>query len=222
MNKRPQAKKVLSKKVVALNEQLARKRGVRETSKRFLIVCEDQKSAVNYFNALKRFHNLSASSVTVTGSGGKTQPQQVVDHAKKLKDAANNLTSGTEPYQQVWCVIDGDFGTKIANARASAKAHGIDLAVSTKCFEYWILLHFVESNQPTINCEQTVSTLKNNGLPEYDKGKFEFATVVPNAEIAAQRAKKLREPGLERGDLPEDQNPCSEVYKLIEALGILD
>lgn len=222
MNKRQQSKKVLSKKVVALNEQLARKRGVRETSKRFLIVCEDQKSAVNYFNALKRRHRLSASSVTVTGSGGNTQPQQVVDRAKKLMDAANNLASGTEPYQQVWCVIDGDFGTKIANARASALAHGIDLAVSTKCFEYWVLLHFVESNQPTTNCDRMISTLKKSGLPEYHKGKSEFATVVQNAKIAAQRAKKLREPGLERKDLPENQNPCSEVYKLIEALGILD
>ncbi|MDP1561440.1 MAG: hypothetical protein Q8M16_08595 [Pirellulaceae bacterium] len=74
MNKRQQSKKVLSKKVVALNEQLARKRGVRETSKRFLIVCEDQKSAVNYFNALKRFHNLSASSCRIEPTNDKLRP----------------------------------------------------------------------------------------------------------------------------------------------------
>lgn len=72
MSKRKKPKKPLSPKVVALNEQLERRRGVRDLATRFLIVCEDGKSAPNYFEALKKHFNLSAASIQVAGSGGKT------------------------------------------------------------------------------------------------------------------------------------------------------
>ena len=49
MSKGRKPKKPLSKKVMALNEQLQRRRGVRDLAKRFLIVCEDDKSAPNYY-----------------------------------------------------------------------------------------------------------------------------------------------------------------------------
>ncbi len=78
MNRRQSVKRPVSKATAALNEQLARKRGVRDLAKRVLIVCEDQKSAVNYFEALKAHFRLTASAVEVVGSGGKTQPQQVL------------------------------------------------------------------------------------------------------------------------------------------------
>ena len=81
MNKGKRAKKPISKATKSLNEQLQRKRGIRDLAKRFLIVCEDQKSAPNYFNALKRYLNLSATSVEVADSRGHTQPIQVVNRA---------------------------------------------------------------------------------------------------------------------------------------------
>ena len=90
---------------------------MRQLAKRFLIVCEDNKSAPNYFNALKEHFNLSATSVEVAGSGGHTQPVQVVRRAVDLKTSAEDPDSGTEPFEQVWCVIDGDYGNKIDNAK---------------------------------------------------------------------------------------------------------
>ena len=67
---------------------LQRRRGVRDLEKRFLIVCEDDKSAPNYFYALRKHFNLSAASIRIAGSGGNTQPIQVVEEAISLKTKA--------------------------------------------------------------------------------------------------------------------------------------
>ncbi len=58
MSKGKKTKKPISKKTQSLLKDLQRKRGVRELAKRFLIVCEDDKSAPNYFQALKKHFNL--------------------------------------------------------------------------------------------------------------------------------------------------------------------
>ncbi|MGA2067459.1 MAG: RloB family protein [Thermoguttaceae bacterium] len=208
----------MSKATVALIEQLQRRRGVRNLAKRCLIVCEDTKSARDYFDALKEHFKLSAASVRVTGSGGHTQPIQVVERAIQIKASAAGRNSGTVPFEQVWCVIDGDYGEKIVNARSKAEANGVCLAVSTMCFEYWVLLHFEENDKSTVDCDAVVSTLKRKHLPRYAKGKFDFSSIVVHVRDACERAEKLRAPRIARGDLPENQNPCSEVYKLVNAI----
>ena len=118
----------------SLINELKRRRGERELAKRFLIVCEDHKSAPNYFKALKKHFSLSATSVEVAGSGGNSQPSQVVNRAVETQAFAAKRDSGTVPFDQVWCVIDGDYGSKIHNARAKARSNGVELAISTMCF----------------------------------------------------------------------------------------
>jgi hypothetical protein len=218
MSQRKKQKKPLSKKTIALNEQLRRRSGVRDLAKRFLIVCEDQKSAPNYFDARKKHLRLDATSVRVAGSGGRTQPIQVVERAVEIRDSAADADSGTEPSDEVWCVIDGDYGAKINNARAKAEANGVQLAISTKCFEYWVLLHFEESDTATNDCDTLVSALRKKHLSDYQKGSCDFTSIVEHVHDASKRAEKLRKPGIGRGDLPENQDPCTEVYKLINAI----
>lgn len=208
-----------SKKVAALIEQLQRRRGVRDLAKRFLIVCEDGKSAPNYFECLKKHFKLTAASIRVVGSDGGTQPLQVVQKAVDLKKTAAKPSSGTLPFDEVWCVIDGDYGVKIANARSKAETNGVQLAISTMCFEYWLLLHLEDYNTPTIDCDGLVHALRaKRRLPDYEKGKYDFSSLVERVYDASERAKKLRKPGAERGELPEAQNPCSEIYKLVDAI----
>ncbi len=211
-------KKPISKKTRSLLDQLQRKRGIRDLAQRILIVCEDNKSAPSYFKALKRYFNLSATSVQVEGSGGSTQPIQVVRKAIMLMESARSQASSTEPYSQVWCVIDGDYGSKIVNARESASKRGVKLAVSTKCFEYWLLLHYEEYDRASMDCDSVVSVLRRKRIPNYEKGVYDFREMVKRVEDAVARAEKLRLPGIMRNELPEDQNPCSEVYLLINAV----
>jgi hypothetical protein len=218
MSKGKKPGKQLSKKTVSLLEQLQRQRGVRDLPERFLIVCEDDKSAPHYFEALKKHFGISADSVQLAGSDGKTHPIQVVERAVELKETAADPTSGTEPFDKVWCVIDGDYGNKINNARARAEANDVKLAISTKCFEYWVLLHFDENDTPTTDCDGLVHTLKSKHIKNYQKGSCEFHAIVTNVIDACKRAEKLRKPGIKRGEHPESQNPCSEVYKLVNAI----
>lgn len=207
-------KKPQSKKVAHLLESLRRRSGIRNLQKRFLVVCEDGKSAPNYFEALKKHENLSATSIEVFGSGGYTQPIQVVRSAvHRMKRAAEN-DSGTEPFDEVWCVIDGDYGSEIHNARDCARANCVKLAISNKCFEYWILLHFQEYDTPDADCDCVVNKLKKLCLPMYSKGGCDFSHIVPLARTASDRAKKLRQVNT----LAEDQNPCSDVYLLIDQI----
>ena len=159
MSKGKNPKTPLSKKTEALLEVLKRRRGVRELPKRFLVVCEDHKSAPNYFEALKKHFNLSAASIQVAASGGQTQPVQVVTLAIKLKDKAADSESGTEPFDEVWC-DRWRLWHKINNARAKAKTKNVELAISTKCFEYWLLLHFEETATPTADCDTIVRHLR--------------------------------------------------------------
>ncbi len=218
MSKGKKLKRPLSKATVALLEQLQRRRGLRDLPKRFLIVCEDDKSAPNYFEALKKHFSLSAASIQVAGSGGNSQPIQVVARAVELKERAADPDSGTEPFDQVWCVIDGDYGEKINNARAKAKANAVELAISTKCFEYWVLLHFEENDTSTLDCDALVHSLRKKHLPQYEKGTCDFREIVKRVRDASKRAEKRRKPGIARRDRPEDQNPCSEVYRLVNAI----
>ena len=217
MKRSGQAKKPVSKKFASLIEQLQRKRGVRDLPKRVLIVCEDDKSAPRYFEAIKKHYGLSAASVQVVGSGHSSQPLQVVRKAIEIKTEAAHPESGTEPFGYVWCVIDGDYGEKIANARHKAEAKGVELAISTKCFEYWLLLHFEESASLTHNCDQTVVSLKKH-ITDYDKGSSDFSKIVGHAREASRRAEELRKPGIARKELPENHNPCSEIYRLVNDL----
>jgi len=211
-------KKPLSKETQLLLDQLKRRRGERELPKRFLIVCEDEKSAVNYFNALIKHFGISATSVKVADSGGNTQPIQVVEKAIELKSTVSDPNSSTVPFDHVWCVIDGDYGNKIHNARAKANSNEVKLAISTMCFEYWVLLHFEETGKPTIDCDRLVSILRRSHIKKYEKGKCDFKDIVKSVHNACKRAERLRKPGIDRGELPENQNPCSEVYKLIHEI----
>ena len=200
-------------------ERIQRKSGIETLSKkRFLIVCEDEKSAPNYFRGLVKHHNLYVPSFKIIGSDGKPQPIIVVKKAISMKENAADPNSKSVPFDEVWCVIDGDYGNAIANARFKAEANDVKLAISTMCFEYWILLHFEESAAPTIDCDGLVSALKEKHISNYTKGDEDFRTIVPHVHEACQRAEKLRKPGVKRGEKPEDQNPCSEVYLLINAI----
>ncbi len=197
MSKGKKPKKPLSPAANALLKDLQRRQGVKELAERFLIVCEDTNSAVDYFIALKKHLKLAATSVIVAHSGHRTQPIQVVQEAVARRKEAASPQSGTEPFDHVWCVIDGDYGDKIPPARTKAKAHGIKLAISTMCFEYWILLHFEGCDKSTLDCDGVIYNLRRRHLPDYEKGNCDYRRIVEDVDIARTRAERLRKPGIE-------------------------
>ncbi len=217
MSKRGKTRKPISEKTKLLLDSLSRRTGVRNVARRILIVCEDDKSSPNYFRAIIQKYRLSAAAVVV-GSGHQTQPIQVVDLAIERRERAKESTQET-PFDETWCVIDGEYGKKIANARARANAKNIKLAISTPCFEYWVLLHFKQTSNAGPDCKAVMRSLFEH-IPDYEKGKCDFENVVQHVKDASQYAHLCRKQGLAAHPHPEDQNPCSELFKLIKSLNL--
>ena len=210
-NQRQLAKDRAHKK--SFDEITKRRTGTIDLATRILIVCEDEKSAVNYFNALIKQMGLSSISPKVfPNDNGETQPDQVIQYAKELKQKARK--SGTEKYDEIWCVIDGDFGGKVTNSRQTARHSNIKLAISTPCFEFWVLLHYEDRGEFELKCDGMVSQLRKH-LKMYKKGTWNFEETVKAVPDAYARAKQQR-----NAETPfaEDQNPCSDLYILIEKL----
>ncbi len=190
------------------------KQGTRTCNKRFLIVFEDAKSAANYFKELRKYLRVHSADIEIAPGNSRTQPQQIVDRANNLM----NQATPENRYDEVWVVFDGDFGaTKIANARTSANTNSINLAISTPFFEYWLILHYEEYCKTQCTKDQMLDKLKEHWR-NYDKGakQSSFQEIVRDYMTAAKRARKIRDRKVY--DNPEDQNPCSELYLLTNAL----
>lgn len=182
--------------------------------KRFLIVCEDSKSAPKYFAELRRILRTEIRCIEITSSGKRTDPLSVVKRAK-----ANGRA-----FDFVWAVFDADThhtqSSHIPNARNLAQSNNIQLAISNPCFEYWLILHFKEYRKTQQNSKQMEKTLsdiwKKEYKEEYHKGKSNFNDIVKRYEEARKWAKNGRKQTA--NEMPEQHNPCSEIYLLIDQI----
>lgn len=113
------------------------------------IFCEGEKTEPNYFRGY-----LSASadgrrkSVVEIQKTEKNTPVQLVEEAIKFKKSPEAL-----PGDIFWAVYDRESTVKYsdalhAKAFEAASAEGIKLAITNVCFEYWILLHFINTTAP--------------------------------------------------------------------------
>ena len=78
----------------------------------------------------------------------------------------------SNPYDQIWVVFDRDGYTKHPQSFDRAKAKNINIAFSSTCFEYWILLHFEKTLKPFINCDEILSFIKSQGYIDYKKTNY--------------------------------------------------
>ncbi len=108
----------------------ARRKNVREQRRKFLIVCEGEKTEPLYFSAFR----VPKDICEVKGTGYNTV--SLVNEAIKLSQ--NGI------YDQVWVVMDKDgFSVDQFNqALQLAKNNDIQVAYSNEAFEIWYLLHF--------------------------------------------------------------------------------
>ncbi len=120
-----------------MRNYLKRKTNFRDTRKRFLIVCEGEKTEPKYF---KKFR-VSSLVIDVFGEGYNT------DSLVKITIEYKKKTS----YDEVWCVFDrDDFPVKnFNNALILAKKHKIKVAYSNEAFELWYILHFYYHDSAT-------------------------------------------------------------------------
>jgi len=190
-------------------------------TKRILILCEDLKSSKLYFESYKKDEKLkrNLSSVDIQVFHPKNHdPVGLVTKAKEMKLKAKRERN---PYNEVWIVLDRNGHANIDQALITARDNKINIALSVVCFEYWILLHFEKTTKPFRKCDDVISYLKKNYIPNYDKNINYYQLLKDKTEIAISNAEWLAKQvstDLENGVKIQDLASYTNVHLLVKKL----
>jgi hypothetical protein len=203
---------------VKSSKSLRRKPARRQQSQRFLVVVEGVVTEVEYLNALKRSRQMRSIDVQI--ETGHTDPIGIVTAAKTHRRDAMR----TDPYDQVWCVFDAE--AKVSQACRTGLAHAvqiaiegrIDVALSNPCLEIWLLWH-LEDQTAWISSETAQRRCRELQILSEGKHLRNAAELVRLAEAAKHRAVAMdNQHECARKRKPEDRNPSSGMYKLVESI----
>lgn len=197
-------------------------------NKRILILTEDEKSSKYYFNAFKKDEKLrrDLASVSVDIFHPKDySPLGLVNDAKERKDKAKRERN---KYDEIWIVLDRDGHANFPEALDKADANGINVALSIRCFEYWVLLHFEYTTHGFHNCNEiidyinTVIKKKYKHLKKYDKAyccyellQDKVQTAIKHGELVVKHCQKDLDSGIKIYGLAAYTNVHELVKKLI-------
>ena len=122
-------------------------RKAREPYDVVLIVCEGEKTEPNYLERLRDEFRINSANIKVLGKG--LDPLSIVGNALKLYELDKS-------YDRIYCVFDRDQHSTYERALlrvAELKQKGVPIfaITSVPCFEFWILLHFIDSAKPYIS-----------------------------------------------------------------------
>lgn len=205
---------------------LSRQQAVRKQNKRYLIVCEGEKTEPLYFGEMVSFLQIPEFQVRIAPNQGSS-PDKIVSHALSLfeKDSKQG-----DPYDKVFCVFDRDEHStydmamsRIDDLIKSKKP--FSAITSTPCFEIWFLLHFTYTEMPFTKkgkktaCENLISKLKTYPLMKnYEKNTTGFFVLLQKKlQFAIKSAERLRQSSQNSGS----QNPLTNVDLLIEDIQAL-
>lgn len=177
---------------------LSRHAGRKRPYDRMLIVCEGEKTEVNYFNAIRREKRLPNADIAIMPSAYGTQPLQIVEYAI---DRFNQ----TKAFDCVYVVFDRDDHQTYHNALSKAEATDKTMKNDTGAkvpfmaipsvpnFELWILLHFRDVLAPIHRNEVYAELKKPGAYPTYAKNSVTvFGDTKDRIPDAAARAVQLR------------------------------
>jgi hypothetical protein len=139
-------------------------------------------------------------------------------------DAAVFVTS-LGLYRFQFCVFDKDvhqtFEKAVNELKTLATKKQFTSSISVPCFEYWLLLHFVDTDSP-FQCagkksvgDQVVAQLRKK-IPNYQKNTSVFELVREKTEHAIKHAKAFQ-----KRATAEHENPSTTVHELVLALQAL-
>lgn len=215
-----------------------RKKGVRFVKPKIYIFCEVEKTEPSYIRAYINFKYPSSARLRgserpiVLKDTDKNTPIQLVEVASEHKK-----TLGFEQ-DQVWVVYDRESPQDYSDqqhqkAYTTAKNNNIRVAISSACFEYWLLLHLSNVAPPVRKCDELISSadfksaIEQLGFKHYDKkgstAKELSKRLMNNQylETARQNAinnKNAQAAASHPDPAPYQVFPFTNVYELLEAI----
>lgn len=194
---------------------------IRKPKKIIRILCEGDKSETNYFVGLFSSNPQNRQQYIFRAYKPKdNSPKGIVNAAKEEKRRAiEDKISPKDLF--IWAVFDKDKHENIPEAYDIARANGINIAFSSICFEFWILLHYTKTMRAFRNCEELIRYIKNSHHPGYEKCSDHFQqlkTRIKNAVKNGEWIQKQVRVDLERGKRIYDLNPYTNVHELVSFL----
>jgi len=204
--------------------------GTKSPRRAILIVTEGSVTEPTYFKALRRKLSLPTVEVAILPMGSG-DPQRLVDYAlgeaekRRSTSKAGKLSNAkAAKFDDVWIVFDTDIPVqhgRYSAGLAFAEVNGVQVAPSTPCFEYWLLLHKAYTTAPMPKCEHVIPKLTAALGQKYSKDAEESKKVIPPLlealDLARANALKVRKHHAEAGTVAP-ANPSTEVDRLIDLL----
>lgn len=189
--------------------------------KRFLVVVEGEVTERAYLEAVKRSRKMKSVEVRIEQE--YTDPIGIVNEAKRIRDAARRA----EPFDAVWCVFDVEAKLTqharpgLADAINAAEQANIKLTISNPCFEVWLYWHCADQSA-WIASDAIQRRCIELGITHDTRGKHlrnPTALIADGYEGAKGRAIAMEQThDRNNRKTPEERNPSSGVYKLIDAI----
>jgi hypothetical protein len=189
-----------------------RKENEKEEKSVIFIICEGEKTEINYFKSFQKEHKMTNLHIEKSQYGNT--PMNIVQHGKeKYRDTDCDT---------VYCVFDKDEHADYCKAvtHINNGREPLISITSVPCFEYWFLLHFCETDRPYKKtgkksaAELLIKDLKKY-IPKYKKNAEDMYSILREyMQIAIERAKKIDEQQKKAGT----DDPSTKVHLLIEAL----
>lgn len=194
------------------------------------IFCEGECTEPNYLKGyIATLENSARKSVVEIQKTRKNTAVQLIEEAISIKES-----SGSLPEDEFWVVYDRESVSKYSDdlhgrARAKADKAGINIALCNVCFEYWLLIHLVDTDAPFGSYDDLIGTsalraqMKAQCGCDYDKSICSiFNLLKTHLPDARARAKRLNAKGLESAEAGRDQphhiNPYVGVVDLLDAI----
>ena len=192
-----------------------RRKPFKEPKPLILIVCEGEKTEPQYFDGFVKACKNPRVHIQLHDETG--EPLTLVRLAREAKAEAQRIAKREGDsflkFDSVWCVFDVDEHPGIPEAIDMATGNGIELAVSSPCFELWLILHFRES--PGGMHRHKLQNMMAEYVPHYDK-QVDYSDCASGYFKAVTRASKLAKQAKLVGD--PIYNPSTGVYRLTELI----
>lgn len=201
-------------------DKLRRRAAEREPYDHVLILCVGETESA-YFQEVRSACSLRAVNVVISPDAEGQDPSRMV---KTAKESQARQRAQKNEYDRVWLVFDRDRFEQFETALNNCNQTGIDSAWSVPCFEYWLLIHFTQTDAPFrasggLTGAQCCERALLEHVPNYKKGSpMAFQATWEHVDRAIQRAKRrLADP-----DWAHEKNPSTNVHEIVEYLRTLN
>jgi len=170
------------------------------------IVCDDTRTAVEYFKLLKQeVHGKKIVNVVPAHKNGATA-DDVLDLAR--------TPSPEDVNDKSFVLIDVDTCQDVERIREKAKTKDVWVLFSNPCFEVWTLAHLQNTGEAFLDCNAVITRLKQKWKDEFG---VDFG---PKAQARYEKLSEKRNVAIincQRRDPALDQS-WTEVWRAVETI----